>query len=435
MGLSELINRLPLPGRFLAALSPLLIIFALSFGITFWQFYSVIKTETVDNAIRKRMDQFILRFEENPEMPLPATGGFQGYAATPPLTTLPPSLQQLNPGAIRTVTYAGNTYYALRRQAGGRDYVLLYDANPLESIRERMLAIIIVHLIASLGLAILLSYRMARQVNRPVADLARWLSTTDISPLQGPGLAEEYRDHDLAMIAHAFDNYRDRLANFIVRERAFTEDASHELRTPLTIILSSLQLLAEDSTICQSSQLRIARIRRAAESLQSLLEALLWLSREDMASELPKAELADIIEESLPSALDMAAQRPLEIRFHNQSGYSRSVARGIAAGVVNNLLLNAVQHTDAGLIEIILDDQTMTLRDTGYGIPEQDLQQIFERRYRGAQSRGQGLGLYIVSRMCAALGWRIRVESVSGQGAAFIIDFNAPDDRRALAET
>ena len=58
---------------------------------------------------------------------------------------------------------------------------------------------------------------------------------------------------------------------------------------------------------------------------------------------------------------------------------------------------------------------------TGIGIPPKDLSRIFERRYRGAQSRGLGLGLYLVSRICQRLGWTIQTSSAEGSGTIFRI--------------
>jgi signal transduction histidine kinase len=64
----------------------------------------------------------------------------------------------------------------------------------------------------------------------------------------------------------------------------------------------------------------------------------------------------------------------------------------MVACVVNNLLLNAVNFTQEGGIDVKLTPGELTVRDTGIGIPPKDLSRIFERRYRGAQSRGLGTG-------------------------------------------
>jgi signal transduction histidine kinase len=89
--------------------------------------------------------------------------------------------------------------------------------------------------------------------------------------------------------------------------------------------------------------------------------------------------------------------------------------------VVNNLLLNAVNFTQNGAITVRLTPAELLVRDTGIGIPPQDLSRIFERRYRGSHSRGLGLGLYLVSRICERLGWVIETQSAEGLGTTFRI--------------
>ena len=98
----------------------------------------------------------------------------------------------------------------------------------------------------------------------------------------------------------------------------------------------------------------------------------------------------------------------------------------MVACVVNNLLLNAVNFTQSGAINVRLTPSELIVRDTGIGIPPQDLSRIFERRYRGTQSRGLGLGLYLVSRICQRLGWVIETESAEGLGTTFRVRLAPP---------
>ena len=229
----------------------------------------------------------------------------------------------------------------------------------------------------------------------------------------------------MADIANAFDSFAERMTEFVSREQAFTEDASHELRTPLTVILSSLQLLAEDKNISVSGQLRLARIQRAAENMQSLIEALLWLSREDAAVSMPHMELGDVIQDQVQQLAEHVARKPVNLEFRNLANYPRQVAKGMAASVAGNLLINAVNHTDKGSVTITLYDNRFEVYDTGHGIPPEDITHIFERRYRGSLSRGQGLGLYIVKRICNQLGWEVSLSSHPGQGTRFVVGFHA----------
>ncbi len=422
-------GRLTLHGRFLLALAPLLLLLACGFAISSYLFYATTKTETVDNALIKRMDQFVQRFAERPDLPLPAMGGFTGFMTGNPLSPpIPAALLSQEPDRIHHgVQLDGKSYFLLHREIGGRDFYLLLDDSPTRAIRNRMVLLIAGNLAFGFILALLCSHWMARQINRPVQALAAAVKKAGASPEAPPCLSQRFHEPDVAEIADAFDQYALRLSRFIEREHAFTEDASHELRTPLTIIRSSAQLLSEDESISHASQLRIARILRASAGMQALLEALLWISRENVARQMPLIDLGQLIDETVQGHQENLRHRPVELVFRNQSQQPRPVAHGMAASIIGNLLQNALQFTERGTVCVTLTDQMLSVEDSGHGIPAPDLEHIFERRYRGAQSRGQGLGLYIVSRMCTALGWTISAERASGPGARFVIRF--PDNK------
>ena len=158
--------------------------------------------------------------------------------------------------------------------------------------------------------------------------------------------------------------------------------------------------------------------------MQSLIEALLYLARGESKGPPEFCALNRIVTESTDMAAASMASSGVEMFVELEP----VVVKGspvMVASVVNNLLLNAVNYTQRGTINVTLTRDTLTVRDTGIGIPPEDLGRIFERRYRGAQSRGLGLGLYLVSRICDRLGWRIETESRSGEGTTFRIRLQA----------
>jgi len=218
----------------------------------------------------------------------------------------------------------------------------------------------------------------------------------------------------------------ERLDGVLEREQSFTEDASHELRTPLAIIASAAELLAEESTLSAAARERVQRIRRATGQMQSLIEALLFLARGETTDSTQLCSLDQIVQESAEVVGAQAATKALRLRVNIQP-VMVSGAPIMVACVVNNLLLNAVNFTQKGSIEVELTPRELTVRDTGIGIPPKDLSRIFERRYRGAQSRGLGLGLYLVSRICQRLGWTIETHSAEGSGTTFRVILRGAD--------
>ena len=117
----------------------------------------------------------------------------------------------------------------------------------------------------------------------------------------------------MGIIAAAFDDYMDRLERVLEREQAFTEDASHELRTPLAIISSAAELLAEEPALSAAGVERVLRIRRAANQMQSLIEALLFLARGEPGGRQQPCALDQIVREAAEVISAGAAAKSLDL--------------------------------------------------------------------------------------------------------------------------
>ncbi len=137
---------------------------------------------------------------------------------------------------------------------------------------------------------------LSQRVVRPVLRLADEVSALDPSDTKRR-LRDEFSDQEIGPIAAAFDGYLERLDEFVARERAFTDEASHELRTPLAVVLSAVQLLDQEPTLSDRGRERVARIGRAARQMQDLVEALLFLAREDGGWKAEPCALDEVLEE------------------------------------------------------------------------------------------------------------------------------------------
>ncbi|HEY4212916.1 MAG TPA: HAMP domain-containing sensor histidine kinase [Steroidobacteraceae bacterium] len=391
------------------------------FAFAVHQFIELLEDEMLHRTLVREMQQFKLQLETHPSV-LPAPGedmsGFVvGNAADQ--AKLPAGLRDLSPGYHEDVVLGGRFYFVgVEDSPRGRLYLAL-DTEKVDTLEGRVITVAIVVGLFALGFAAVVGFTLARMVMRPVTELADRVEHMD--PLQRSGrLGNHFANREVGVIAAAFDGYMERLERVLEREQSFTEDASHELRTPLAIISSSAQLLSEEPALSAAGVERLGRIQRACSQMQSLIEALLYLARGEADGPPQTCALNRIVTESTDMAGASLASSEVEILVELEP----VVVKGspvMVASVVNNLLFNAVNYTQRGTINVTLTRDTLTVRDTGAGIPPEDLGRIFERRYRGAQSRGLGLGLYLVSRICDRLGWRIETESRSGEGTTFRI--------------
>jgi len=211
-----------------------------------------------------------------------------------------------------------------------------------------------------------------------------------------------------------------RIQAFIERERAFTSDVSHELRTPLTVISGATEVLLADESLPERTRGRLQRVARAAQEVTELTEVLLTLAREESGGnergEARPVAVVEVLREHLDRLQELYRSKPLQIHLTVLAQPELKAERAALGIVVGNLLRNAFAYTEHGRIRICLEDAGIVIRDSGSGISPEDLPRIFDRFYRGANSRGAGIGLSLVKRVCDRYGWSIDLSSDPGVG-------------------
>ncbi len=216
--------------------------------------------------------------------------------------------------------------------------------------------------------------------------------------------------------------------------RDFVANVSHEFKTPLTAIQGFAETLLNGALDDKANRKHFVEIiREHARRLARLTDDLLKLSRIEagrLELEIRPIRIDALVNGCVETTRLNAKARGLEIQVDLPENAPAVRGDGAQLGeVLQNLLDNAVQYTPAGgKISVKArsngHDVTFTVTDTGIGIPESDLERIFERFYRvdAARSReagGTGLGLAIARHIVEAHGGRIWVESAIGQGSRF----------------
>jgi two-component system, OmpR family, phosphate regulon sensor histidine kinase PhoR len=216
--------------------------------------------------------------------------------------------------------------------------------------------------------------------------------------------------------------------------RDFVANVSHEFKTPLTAIQGFAETLLGGALHDTANRAHFVEIiRDHARRLARLTDDLLKLSRIEagrLELELRDVRVAALVNGCVETARMNAEAKRLRIHVLLPDGLPPVRADGAQLGeVLQNLLDNAIQYTPSGgqiNVTATANGQgvTFTVADTGIGIPESELERIFERFYRvdAARSReagGTGLGLAIARHIVDAHGGRIWVESAVGQGSRF----------------
>ncbi len=247
------------------------------------------------------------------------------------------------------------------------------------------------------------------------------------------------RRDEIGELSRTFNDMAAGLEAAASQRKALTADIAHELRTPLTNIKGYLEAIRDG--VAQPDEATIGVLYEQTNHLSQLVEDLRLLALAD-AGRLPLykevARLDLLAEDAVMAFRPRAAERGVQLTVTATPGLPLvDIDRTRVRQVVVNLVENALTHTPKdGRVTVTVDSPgtgrvRLTVEDTGRGIPEGQLEKIFDQFYRTDPSRarstgGAGLGLTIVKRLVEAHGGSIKAESAGpGAGARFVIDFPA----------
>ena len=306
---------------------------------------------------------------------------------------------------------------------------LWYDYGP-QALNQRQLLVALGISVFLFGLFSLLTGRwLSRRVMSPVTELAERIRTLRRTGKPEP-LAPHFADDEVGELASALDAYSDRLTDLVVRDREFNADVSHELRTPLAVISSTTELLLASATIEDKIRERLKRIERAAKQSTELTNALLLLSRSERSAPIDgeTTDVAKVAEQVIETFRSHIGKKPINVQFVVDQPIEVVAPSSVIAVALGNLIGNAFKYTPAGdvIITVGAGRGKVTVEDSGPGIKPEEAEKLFERGVRGDSSKGSkgaGLGLAIVRRLCELYDWRVSLAPRPQGGAVATLDF------------
>ena len=304
-----------------------------------------------------------------------------------------------------------------------RDDGRLFAAEEVR-LRSRLIGATVLAGVASAAVALGVALYFALTLSRPLRRIRAGAEAMGAGDLDVR--VPESGDAEISAVAEALNSLAETLQQEEGLRKESVADLAHELRTPVMGLLGRIEaaqdgVLADEAANLAAMHDEALRLARLLDDLSALADAqrpglLLTLERVDLA-EVAAAQVAAFEEafagkgisltgDLTPTPVDGDAQRLEQI--------------------VVNLLSNALRYTDAGSVSVSVrpagGDAVLEVRDTGIGMPAEDLPHVFTRFWRGEKSRsratgGAGIGLAIVRELARAHGGEVTVQSVPGEGS------------------
>lgn len=242
---------------------------------------------------------------------------------------------------------------------------------------------------------------------------------------------QEQTEDEMGDLVVSFNQTLERLESLFTSQQRFLADVSHELRTPLTVIKGNVDLIRRMKAADEES---LGSIDEEAGRLTRLVGGLLMLAQAEsgkLTLVLKPVELDLLLTEVFTEMCVLAGSK-VHVHLNEIDQVMVNGDRDRLKQVLLNLVANAIQYTPQGgdvflSMSKIGEQARIIIRDTGPGIPAEDLPHIFDRFYRAEKSRtrsttsGFGLGLSIAHWIVEHHGGQIKVESKEGKGTTFVI--------------
>lgn len=413
--------------RFRLVVSFALFGFGLSalFAVAALNIRAKVEDQLVTSSLQQDVDQAVEQVHKDPSKPAGSELIEAWMRSERTLYNMPLAWQQLDSGVhdIYEAARDGTTHHyklAVRKKYGLIGFIR-YDVSRDELGKQQLLLSVIGAVFVFGLLSLVLGMWLSRKVLKPVTELANRLRDFRKAGKAEP-LAPHFADDEVGELAHALDEYSERLTAMVERDREFNSDVSHELRTPLAVIASTTELLQGSPDLTEKISERLKRIERASRQATELIEALLLLSRAERrgptrgeTTDVGKVA-ADVIESQRPQMRG----KPLEIDLAVKDSVSVNAPASVLSVALTNLISNAIKYTLEGSVLVEVGEGRIEVIDTGPGIKPEDAERLFQRGVRGegVGGSGAGLGLAIVRRLCELYGWRVSMRPRSDRNGA-----------------
>ena len=380
-------------------------------------------------ALQGEADYFWQMRDANPQFALPNTMNLKSYMMVAgDATSIPEPLKELSPGMHRVAMdklvpivfvddHNGQRLFLLFDEVKVSRLALVFGIMPLAAV------LVVLYLLAWFA------YRQSHQAVSPIVQLARAVSEVDFKDGHlarlDLGSVRDITDDEVASLVSALDSFTERLDSFVERERNFTRDASHELRTPIAVLRSALEVI--ERKYGDSASPQVNRMYRTLYDMEALIETLLILAREQGQS-LPQQRVMvnDLITSELETLKIIYHDKSITVNVEEAGMLSVIAPERVLQILISNLLRNAFNYTSRGSITIRVRSDGFSVADSGIGMNQDQMRQVFKPFYRAGQdgqSQGHGIGMTIVKRLCNRYDWNLMLSSKIGEGTEVSLQF------------
>jgi signal transduction histidine kinase len=299
--------------------------------------------------------------------------------------------------------YAGKSF---KNSNGG--YLVIVSANDPVGFRELkdLQRILIIGFFLSVILSFVVGWKFSNYMLMPLRNIIKSVKKIKAENLH-LRLDVKKGNDEMSQLAQTFNNMLNRLETAFETQNNFISNASHELRTPLTIISGEVELAMKTIADTAKQEKALTKIKDEAERLEHILTSLLGLAQSGFNGKnqpWEEVRMDELLWEIKDSVNQVHPNSKIEIDFSklpdDEELLSLRANKNLMKLAISNIVSNACKYSNENLVSISIESNanmlSIAVTDRGIGIPQTDIQHIFEPFYRASNTsdfKGYGVGL------------------------------------------
>ena len=358
---------------------------------------------------------------------------------TPRLNIDRPLLDEVIAKGEKSFTIDSRNAVAIHRNNGKRDFVVVvagHDEDGIERV-ETLNKILVISLILSVCLTALVSFLFARQLLNPITQIIRevkQISSFDLTQRIRAGTGQD----EMSQLGNTFNDLLGRLQEAFAIQRRFISNASHELSTPLTSVSSQVEVILQKDRSADEYKQVLSSVREDVQQMRQLTKSLLEIAKTGSQGgiELNEVRVDEVLMKVVGEVKKSNTQYIVELDFgefpEDEKDFVVFGNSELLYIAIRNVVENGCKYSpdQRSFVDLSFAYHKVFVKVVNEGavIPAEEITQIFQPFYRGAQTattRGFGLGLAMAERIIALHKGHIHVVSDPANGTVFTIELPA----------
>jgi len=340
---------------------------------------------------------------------------------------------QVKKGTIPTIKLLDVPFSMAAIYKTGYSVYVGYELSTISSLQNRIMHIFLMVFPFGIILSILCGYFVTQRSLKVINTINRTAARITSKSLNERIKAPSGKD-EISELIVTLNSMIDRLEKSFIMVQQFSQDAAHEIRTPLTIIRGGIEELLRDESCPEVISQTLENILEEMQYLSSISNKLLLihsLDTDETKYHFTPLNLDSILEETCQDAQILSSQKQININLKKKESIQVMGNEELLIRLLWNVIDNAIKYNKPGgsvfiTLEKVNNNAVILVKDTGIGIPSEEIPKIFDRFYRVDKSRsrelgGSGLGLAICKWIVDLHKGEILVESEVDKGSEFTI--------------